>query len=211
MARTCPPAAGSSLQAADAIVLLASPTYMGSVSWQFKKFADASSTALVCPGREGQAAPPAPLTAPALNGDKQGTFAFTLFTLAMQHEHDLGSASLDARATSCARRSVTTRNYLVVVQRRDRDLAQRCSRADAMSPGDLENRCAMFGERVATRFALSSVEGGSGRSGQRHWCASSSVTSSVASVAASTSATRPRRRSSSRRQPSLLRDHRQLG
>ena len=30
------------LQAADAIIM-GSPTYMGSVSWQFKKFADASS------------------------------------------------------------------------------------------------------------------------------------------------------------------------
>ena len=32
------------LQAADAIVF-GSPTYMGSVTWQFKKFADASSKA----------------------------------------------------------------------------------------------------------------------------------------------------------------------
>lgn len=32
----------AALEAADAIVM-GSPTYMGSVSWQFKKFADASS------------------------------------------------------------------------------------------------------------------------------------------------------------------------
>ena len=39
------PAGGwESLKAADAIIF-GSPTYMGSVSWQFKKFADASSRA----------------------------------------------------------------------------------------------------------------------------------------------------------------------
>ncbi|MEQ1589226.1 MAG: flavodoxin domain-containing protein, partial [Gallionella sp.] len=32
----------ATLQAADAIIM-GSPTYMGMVSWQFKKFADASS------------------------------------------------------------------------------------------------------------------------------------------------------------------------
>src|SRR6476659_6918334 len=37
-----PAGAWETLKAADAIIF-GSPTYMGSVSWQFKKFADASS------------------------------------------------------------------------------------------------------------------------------------------------------------------------
>ena len=39
---TLPTSGWEQLKAADAIIF-GSPTYMGSVSWQFKKFADASS------------------------------------------------------------------------------------------------------------------------------------------------------------------------
>ena len=70
------------LNAADAIVM-GSPTYMGSVSWQFKKFADASSK----PGF-GQAWKDkvfAGFTNSAtMNGDKLSTLHY-LVTLAMQH------------------------------------------------------------------------------------------------------------------------------
>lgn len=70
------------LAAADAIIF-GSPTYMGSVSWQFKKFADASSKAWhdrlwqdkIFGGFTNSA---------SLNGDK-GTTLITLQTLASQH------------------------------------------------------------------------------------------------------------------------------
>lgn len=72
----------SALDAADAIVFGA-PTYMGNVSWQFKKFADASSkrwferrwTDKVFGGFTNSASP---------NGDKQVAL-ITLQTLASQH------------------------------------------------------------------------------------------------------------------------------
>jgi multimeric flavodoxin WrbA len=49
----CGRRAGKKLAAADAIIF-GSPTYMGSASWQFKKFAEASSKPLVWPCLAGQ-------------------------------------------------------------------------------------------------------------------------------------------------------------
>ena len=70
------------LAAADAIIF-GSPTYMGSVSWQFKKFADASSK--VWFGRAWQDKVFGGFTNSAsLNGDKQVTL-ISLQTLASQH------------------------------------------------------------------------------------------------------------------------------
>ena len=77
-----PDGAWETLAAADAIIM-GSPTYMGSVSWQFKKFADASSkpwfsrawTNKVFAGFTNSG---------SLNGDKHSTLHY-LFTLAMQH------------------------------------------------------------------------------------------------------------------------------
>lgn len=70
------------LQAADGI-LFGTPTYMGGPSWQFKKFADASSKAWF--GRSWQDKVFGGFTNSAsLNGDKQGTLAY-LHTLASQH------------------------------------------------------------------------------------------------------------------------------
>lgn len=70
------------LSAADAIVF-GCPTYMGNVSWQFKKFADASSKAWFT--RAWQDKLFAGFTNSAsMNGDKANTMN-ALFTLAMQH------------------------------------------------------------------------------------------------------------------------------
>jgi NAD(P)H dehydrogenase (quinone) len=58
------PAGGwEQLKAADAIIF-GSPTYMGSVSWQFKKFADASSKQWFAQEWKDKLAPASP-TAPA--------------------------------------------------------------------------------------------------------------------------------------------------
>jgi NAD(P)H dehydrogenase (quinone) len=70
------------LDAAKAIIM-GSPTYMGSVSWQFKKFADASSKRWFT--QEWKNKFFAGFTNSAsMNGDKFSTIQY-LFTLAMQH------------------------------------------------------------------------------------------------------------------------------
>ncbi|MFH0131112.1 flavodoxin family protein [Variovorax sp. EL159] len=70
------------LAAADAIIF-GSPTYMGGVSWQFKKFADASSKVWYTQGWKDKLF--AGFTNSAtMNGDKVATLTY-LWTLAMQH------------------------------------------------------------------------------------------------------------------------------
>ena len=64
-------------------IIMGSPTYMGSVSWQFKKFADASSKKWFT--QEWKNKIFAGFTNSAsLNGDKGSTISY-LMTLAMQH------------------------------------------------------------------------------------------------------------------------------
>jgi multimeric flavodoxin WrbA len=70
------------LDAADAIIF-GSPTYMGSVSWQFKKFADASSKAWFARAWQDKVFGGFTNSA-SLNGDKQVTL-IGLQTLASQH------------------------------------------------------------------------------------------------------------------------------
>ncbi|MDB5859077.1 MAG: NADPH-dependent reductase [Ramlibacter sp.] len=130
------------LKAADAIVF-GSPTYMGSVSWQFKKFADASSTQWFAQEWKDKIA--AGFTNSAgMNGDKQGTLT-TLFTLAMQHGMIWVSQGLMPSNTRAARRDDV--NYLVsysgAVAQSPSDAG-----ADAMAAGDLET-ARLFGQRVA--------------------------------------------------------------
>lgn len=67
---------------ADAIIF-GSPTYMGGASWQFKKFADASSKTWMTQDWKNKIA--AGFTnSGSLNGDKFSTIQY-FFTLAMQH------------------------------------------------------------------------------------------------------------------------------
>ncbi|MDB5752267.1 MAG: pnpB [Ramlibacter sp.] len=137
------PAGGwEQLKAADAIIFGA-PTYMGSVSWQFKKFADASSRPWYAQEWKDKIA--AGFTNSAgMSGDKQGTLT-TLFTLAMQHSMIWVSQGLMPSNTKAAQRNDV--NYLVAYSGA---MAQSPSDAgaDAMSPGDLET-ARLFGERVA--------------------------------------------------------------
>ncbi len=78
-----PDAGWETLKAADGIIF-GSPTYMGTVSWQFKKFADASSKPWYTMDWKGKVA--AGFTNSAtLNGDKFSTIAY-LATLAAQHK-----------------------------------------------------------------------------------------------------------------------------
>jgi len=72
----------ASLAAADAIVF-GSPTYMGTVSWQFKKFADASSKPWFIGAWKDKLAAGFTNSA-SQNGDKGVTISY-LITFAMQH------------------------------------------------------------------------------------------------------------------------------
>lgn len=137
------PAGGwEQLKAADAIVFGA-PTYMGSPSWQFKKFADASSKPWFAQEWKDKVA--AGFTNSAgMNGDKFNTLT-SMFTLAMQHGMIWVSQGLMPSNTKAAKRDDV--NYLVSYSGA---IAQSPSDAgaDAMSAGDLET-ARLFGRRVA--------------------------------------------------------------
>jgi multimeric flavodoxin WrbA len=77
------PAGGWEQLAAARMVVFGSPTYMGSVSWQFKKFADASSKPWFGQAWKDKLAAGFTNSA-SMNGDKHSTLHY-LMTLAMQH------------------------------------------------------------------------------------------------------------------------------
>ena len=134
------------LKAADAIIF-GSPTYMGSVSWQFKKFADASSKPWYAQEWKDKIA--AGFTNSAgMSGDKFNVLT-TLFTLAMQHGMVWVSQGLMPSNTRGAKRDDV--NYLVSY---GGAIAQSPSDAgaDAMAAGDLET-ARLIGERVAQAAA----------------------------------------------------------
>ena len=132
-----------SLKEADAIIM-GSPTYMGSVSWQFKKFADASSKPWF--GQQWRDKLFAGFTNSAtMNGDKLSTLHY-LFTLAMQHSGIwVGTGMLPSNTKSAQR------NDLNYVGSFSGAMAQSPSDSspDEMLPGDLET-ARRFGQRVAT-------------------------------------------------------------
>lgn len=137
------PAAGwEQLEAADAIIFGA-PTYMGSVSWQFKKFADASSKPWFAEKWKDKIAGGFTNSA-GMNGDKQMSLV-TLFTLAMQHGMIWVSQGLMPANTKAAKRDDV--NYLVSYAGA---IAQSPSDGGVkdMSAGDLET-ARLYGRRVA--------------------------------------------------------------
>ena len=137
-----PDGAWETLNAADAIIM-GSPTYMGSVSWQFKKFADASSKPWFTQSWKDKIF--AGFTNSAcLNGDKLSTLHY-LFTLAMQHSGIwVGTGSMPSNSKAAQRNDS---NYLGSFSGA---MAQSPSDAGAneMFAGDLET-AETFGKRVA--------------------------------------------------------------
>jgi NAD(P)H dehydrogenase (quinone) len=94
-----PEGAWEILAAADAIVFGA-PTYMGNASWQFKKFADASSKVWYTQGWKDKLFAGFTNSA-SMSGDKYATLT-ALWTLAMQHGGlwiSLGIVPDNAKAT----------------------------------------------------------------------------------------------------------------
>lgn len=130
------------LNAADAIIM-GSPTYMGSVSWQFKKFADASSKPWFSQQWKDKVF--AGFTNSAtMNGDKLSTLQY-LCTLAMQQSGIwVGTGMMPSNAKAAQRNDV---NY---VGSFSGAMAQSPSDSspDEMLPGDLETAM-LFGKRVA--------------------------------------------------------------
>jgi NAD(P)H dehydrogenase (quinone) len=141
-----PEAGWEILQKADGIIFGA-PTYMGGPSWQFKKFADASSKQWFSQAWKDKFA--AGFTNSAtMNGDKFSTIAYFI-TLSMQHSMAwVGTGMMPANNKAATRESL---NY---VGGFSGALAQSPSDASPaeMFQGDLDTAAA-FGERFAVFVA----------------------------------------------------------
>ena len=132
----------AALTAADAIIM-GSPTYMGSVSWQFKKFADASSKPWFTQQWKDKIF--AGFTNSAtMNGDKLSTLHY-LFTLAMQHSGIwVGTGMMPSNSKAAQRNDV---NYVGSFSGAMMQTPSDAS-VDEVAAGDLET-ARQFGERVA--------------------------------------------------------------
>ncbi len=141
-----PEAAWESLIAADAIIM-GSPTYMGTVSWQFKKFADASSKQWF--GQAWKDKVFAGFTNSAtMNGDKLSTLHY-LFTLAMQHSGVwVGTGLMPSNSKAAKRDDI---NYVGSFAGAMAQSPSDASPAE-MPQGDLDT-AKLFGKRVAEMAA----------------------------------------------------------
>ena len=124
-------------------IVMGSPTYMGNVSWQFKKFADASSKRWFTRAWQDKFFAGFSVSA-SLNGDKGMTLAY-LSTLASQHGGlwiSLGMAPANASAST--RNDINNMGGSVglLVQ------APSDAGADKIPQGDVDT-AVKFGERVA--------------------------------------------------------------
>ena len=130
------------LAAADAIVF-GSPTYMGSVSWQFKKFADASSKPWFTQQWKNKLA--AGFTNSAgMNGDKLSSLHY-LFTLSQQHSMLwVGTGLMPSNSKAAQRDDI---NYVASFSGLMTTTPSDAS-PDEMVAGDLATAKA-FGQRIA--------------------------------------------------------------
>ena len=136
--------------AAAHMVVFGSPTYMGSVSWQFKKFADASSKVWGALGWKDKLAAGFTNSA-SMNGDKLSTLHY-MFTLSQQHGMLwAGTGMLPSDKKSATRDDinyVASSSGLMTTTPSDASI-------DEMVPGDISTAKA-FGIRLAevtARFA----------------------------------------------------------
>lgn len=137
-----PEGSWDTLDTADAIIM-GSPTYMGTVSWQFKKFADASSKPWYHQKWKDKLF--AGFTNSAtMNGDKLSTLHY-LFTLAMQHSGIwVGTGLMPSNAKAAQRNDINfVGSFSGAMAQSPSD-----SSPDEMLPGDLET-ARLFGQRVA--------------------------------------------------------------
>jgi len=130
------------LDAATAIIM-GSPTYMGMASWQFKKFADASSKAWFTQAWKNKVFAGFTNSA-STNGDKSSTMAYFM-TLAMQHGGVwVGTGMMPSNSKAATRNDV---NWIGAASGAMATTPSDASVAE-MLPGDLETS-RQFGARVA--------------------------------------------------------------
>jgi NAD(P)H dehydrogenase (quinone) len=142
-----PDGAWEQLLAADAIVF-GSPTYMGGASWQFKKFADASSKPWF--GKQWRNKLAAGFTNSAtLNGDKFSTLTY-FWTLSQQHGMLWAGMGMHPSNAKASTRSDINNlgGYGGLVTASPSDASP-----DEMIPGDIATAKA-FGNRVVEAAAL---------------------------------------------------------
>jgi NAD(P)H dehydrogenase (quinone) len=137
------PDGGWETLAGASAIIFGTPTYMAGPSWQFKKFADASSKPWFSQAWKNKLFAGFTNSA-STNGDKQITLDY-LFHLAMQHGGIwVGNGMMPANAKASSRNDV---NWIGSFSGA---MAQSPSDASAaeMAPGDLETG-RQFGQRVA--------------------------------------------------------------
>ena len=125
------------------MIVFGSPTYMGMASWQFKKFADASSkpwftglwTDKLAAGFTNSA---------SMNGDKHSTLHYFM-TLAMQHHMLwLGTGMMSSNSKAASRNDINyLASYAGLMTTTPSDAA-----TDEMVPGDIAT-AKKFGQRLA--------------------------------------------------------------
>jgi multimeric flavodoxin WrbA len=137
----------TALGEADAIIF-GSPTYMGSVSWQFKKFADASSKPWFSQQWKNKLAAGFTNSA-SMNGDKLSTLHYMITLSQQQGMLWVGTGMMPSNSKAATRNDV---NYvasfagLMTVTPSD-------ASADEMVPGDIDT-AKKFGARVAEALSL---------------------------------------------------------
>jgi multimeric flavodoxin WrbA len=137
------PEGGWEQLAAARMIVFGSPTYMGGPSWQFKKFADASSKAWYVRAWKDKLAA-AFTNSATLNGDKASTISY-FFTLSQQHGMLwVGTGMLPSNAKASTRDDINNLGGsagLITATPSDASV-------DEMVPGDIATAKA-FGERLA--------------------------------------------------------------
>jgi NAD(P)H dehydrogenase (quinone) len=142
------PAGGWEQLAAAQAIVFGSPTYMGSVSWQFKKFADASSKPWFTQQWKNKLAAGFTNSA-SMNGDKLSTLHY-FFTLSQQHSMLwVGTGLMPSNSKAATRNDI---NYVASFAGLMTATPSDAS-TDEMVPGDIATAKA-FGQRVADAVAL---------------------------------------------------------
>jgi NAD(P)H dehydrogenase (quinone) len=137
------PEGGWEQLAAASTIVFGSPTYMGSVSWQFKKFADASSKPWFTQQWKNKLAAGFTNSA-SMNGDKLSTLHY-LFTLSQQHGMLwVGTGLMPSNSKASTRADI---NYVASFSGLMTATPSDAS-PDEMIPGDIATAKA-FGQRVA--------------------------------------------------------------
>lgn len=137
-----PDTAWETLKDADGMIF-GSPTYMGNVSWQFKKFADASSKTWFRKDWKGKVAAGFTNSA-SLNGDKGSTIAY-LATFAAHHKMLWAGTDMHPSAEKASTRDDINHlgGYLGLLVATPGDAS-----VEEMVPGDLRT-AEVFGGNVA--------------------------------------------------------------